>query len=145
MRIIKLTLSLLFAACALSSHLAAADGATVQAILINASNEKTAADPRLAAYEAELQRMVPESSFRFIAQGTAAVTGSGHATISLGSGHRIELDRDKGGGLRLKIQWMNGTKLVLGGTFNAQPGVPIMLGNRPSGEGAVPIVLVIAK
>jgi len=145
MRIIKLTLSLLFAASALSSTLAAAEGATVQAILINASNEKSAADPRIAAYEAELQRMVPESSFRFIAQGTAALTGTGRAAISLGNGHRIELEREKGGGLRLKIQWLNGSKLVLGGTFNAQPGVPIMLGNRPSGEGAVPIVLVIAK
>lgn len=145
MRIITLTLSLLLAAGALTRTAHAADGATVHAVLITATNEKGAADPRLAAYEATLQRNVPESSFRYVAEGSATVTGNGHATITLGSGHRIELEGEKGGGLRLKVQWLHGSKLVIGGTFNAQPGVPIMLGNRPTDAREVPIVLVIAK
>ncbi len=145
MRIITLILALLVSASVLPTAALAADIPSVRAILITATNEKTAADPKLAAFEAELQRMVPESSFRYVADGTVGVPGTRRATISLGNGHRLELEREKGEGLRLKIQWMNGTKLVIGGTFTAQPGVPIMLGNRPSGEGDVPIVLVIAK
>ncbi len=144
MRIIKLTLALLGAALALPTAALAADTNSVRAILITASNEKTAADPKLAPYEAELQRMVPESSFRYVAEGATSVAGTSRATISLGNGHRVEIEREKGDGLRLKIHWMNGDKRI-GGTFNALPGVPIMLGNRPSGEGNVPIVLVIAK
>lgn len=145
MRLIKLTLSLLLTALVLPQLARAADSASVHAILIIASNAKAPADPKLAAYEATLQRNVPESSFRQVAEGSASVAGNGRAAIALGSGHRIEIESEKGGGLRLKLQWLNGAKPLVGGTFNFQPGVPVMLGNRPSGDGEVPIVLIIAK
>jgi hypothetical protein len=146
MRIIKLTVSLLLATLALSAAVRAAETASVHAILIMATNEKTAADPKLAPYEAELQRNAPESSFRFVAERSATVAVGGRTTISLGGGHRLEVEREKGGALRLKMQWFNEAKSVIGPiTVNAQSGVPIMLGNRPPGDGQVPIVLVIAK
>ena len=145
MRLIKLTLSLLCAVVALPQLARAADEVTIHAVLIIASNAKAPADPKLAPYEATLQRNVPESSFRQVAEGAATLAGNERATIALGAGHRIEVENEKGGGLRLKLQWMNGAKPVVGGTFNVQPGVPLMLGNRPSGDGEVPIVLLIAK
>lgn len=145
MRLIKFTLSLLLAATVWPQLAHAADGVSVHAILIMASNAKSSADPKLAPYEATLQRNVPESSFRQVADGSASVAANGRAMISLGAGHRIEVENEKGGGLRLKLQWLNGSKPVVGGTFNFQPGVPVMLGNRPSGDGEVPIVLIIVK
>jgi hypothetical protein len=148
MRINKLILSLLLLAGAVLPNLArAADSTTVHAILIMASNEKAPADPRLAAYEAELQRNVPESSFRLLGEGSASVGGSGRAKISLGRSHRLEIESEKSGGeVRLKVQWLDGNRIILTTTLaNLQPGVPAMLGRRSSGDGEVPIVLVIAK
>jgi hypothetical protein len=148
MRIIKAILpALLLVAAVLPQRAFAADATSVRAILIIASNEKRAADPKLAAYEAELQRNVPESSFRWVGEGSASVKGNGHATITLGQGHRLEVAGDKAGGaISLKVEWMNGTSPVMSTTLtNLQPGVPTLLGRRPSGDGEVPIVLVITK
>src|SRR4051794_2379145 len=104
MRIITLTLALLLAGLALPQSAHAADIASVHAILIMASNEKAAADPKLAAYEAGLQRNVPESSFRFLGEGSASVSGAGRAKISLGRGHRLEIETERTGGeVHLKV------------------------------------------
>ena len=146
MRIIKtIVAALLLAVAVVPSRAAAADQVSVRAILVIASNAKGAADAKLAPYEAVLQRNVPESSFRFAGEGSVSVSGSGKATISLGQGHRIELIREAGGGIRLKVQWMNGDRLVIGTGIVFEPGVPVILGRRSSGDGDVPIVLLIAK
>jgi hypothetical protein len=147
MRIIPLILAALFAATALPPQARAAQPASVQAILITASNNKVPADPRLAPYEATLQRNLPESSFRFVAQGSTSVSTGGHARIPLAGGHRVELEGEKQSkdGIKLKIQWLNGRSPVMGGEFTLHPGVPVVLGRRPSGDGDVPIVIVIAK
>ena len=74
MRIIPLTVSLLWLAGIAWPQLAlAADGTSVHAVLIMATDEKAPADPRLAPYEAELQRNLPLSSFRFLGEGSAAI------------------------------------------------------------------------
>jgi hypothetical protein len=144
MRIITILFLALFASVATQRSAFAADGASIHAILITASKEKAPADPKLAPYEATLQRNVPESSFRLIAEGSASVSGAGRATISLGGSHHLELESEGGG--RLKVQWMNGSNVVISTTLsNLQPGVPTLLGHRGAGDGDVPIVLVIAK
>lgn len=125
----------------------AADGASVHAVLITASKAKAPADPRLAAYEATLQRNLPESSFHFVSESSATISGpNSHATIRLGN-HRIDLDggaRERGG-IRLDVQWSNGPTAIMKNTFTFQPGVPIVLGQRPSGDGDVPLVIVVAR
>jgi hypothetical protein len=125
----------------------AADGASVHGILVYASNAKAPADPRLAPYEGPLQRNLPESSFRFAGEGSANFGGSDSTHLDLGSNQRLEIEREagRGAGIHLKLRWMNGSKVVLSGTFSLQPGVPVILGRRPSGDGDVPIVLVIAR
>lgn len=145
MRIIHTTLLLFIALGALAPFAPAADGASVQAVLIIATKEKAPADPRLAPYEATLQRNLPESSFRYAGEGSASVTGNGKASIALGQGHRVDLEGEGGGGIRLKVTWRNGAAVVMNNSFTFQPGVPVVLGRRPSGGGDVPIVIVIAR
>ena len=91
MRINQIALSLLLAISTLPQLSRAADGATVHAILIAASKQKAPADPKLAQYEATLQRNLPESSFRYQGEGSTTVALNGSALISLGHGHRLEL------------------------------------------------------
>jgi hypothetical protein len=148
MRPFPFLLSLLLALVAWPSVSRAADQASVHAILITASKEKAPADRRLAPYEATLQRNLPESSFRFVAEGTASVAGSGtRASISLGSGHAVQLQggsRD-GDGISIKVRWMSGRNVVMNNSFTFQPGVPIVLGQRSNDDADVPIVILIAK
>lgn len=147
MRIITFALSLLLAAFAWPMHARGADGAAVHAILIMATKEKAAADPRLAAYEATLQRNLPESSFRFSNEGRATLGAkSTRGTLTLGT-HRLELEggtRDADG-IRIKVRWLNGNTVVMSNTFSFQPGVPVVLGLRPSNDAEIPIVIVIAQ
>jgi hypothetical protein len=138
----------LLAGIALPPIAHAADATAVHAVLIIASKEKAPADPRLARYEATLQRNLPESSFRFVSEGSASVPNNGPVTsLSLGTGHRLQLkssgkDND---GIRLKIEWRNGKAVVMDNAFTLQPSVPVVLGSRPSGDGNVPIVIVTAR
>ena len=148
MRIIHLTLALAVLAGIVQPKITyAADGASIHAILITASNAKTPPDARLAPYETALQRNLPESSFRYVGEGSASLAGNGRAIITLGQGHRVELERDSGAGdrVRMKLQWMNGSAAVMSTTVALPRGVPVVLGRRPSGDGDVPIVLVMAR
>jgi hypothetical protein len=147
MRTLATVVTLLLALVAAPFTARAADDASVHAILIIASTEKTNADPRLAPYEATLQRNLPESSFRFVNEGTASVGQGRAANISLGSGHRIELEGASraADGIQIKVRWLNGKTTVMTNSFMFQPGIPIVLGRRSSGNGAVPIVILIAK
>jgi hypothetical protein len=139
---------MLLAGIALPSLVRAADAASVHAVLIVASKEKAPADPRLARFEATLQRNLPESSFRFVAEGRATVPGNNAPTnLSLGSDHQLKLKssgRDSDG-IRLKIEWMNGKNMIMDNGFTLQPNVPVVLGSRPSGDGNVPIIIVTAR
>lgn len=147
MRTLTFVLAVLLTSSLLPMRVQAADGASVHAILITASKEKAPADARLAAYEATLQRNLPESSFRYAGEGTATVSGKAKVSISLGSAHQVILEggsRDADG-ILLKVRWLSGTKVIMNNSFTFQPGVPIVLGQRPGGNGDLPIVILIAK
>lgn len=148
MKTIQLALALVLAVFAMppSATAAPAGGASVRAILITATNQKQEADPKLAAFEAELQRNLPLSSFRYVTEGRAAIAAAGHAAIALGRNHRLQLEGSKGaGGIQLKVQWFSGKEVVMNLGLTLQPGVPAVLGRRPSGDGEAPIVLLIAN
>lgn len=147
MRTFAPSLTLLLAISVLPIAVRAADGASVHAILITASKEKAPADRRLAIYEATLQRNLPESSFRYVGEGRATVAGSAKASITLDAGHEVILEggsRDADG-IVLKVRWLNDKSVIMNNTFTFQPGVPIVLGQRPSGDGNVPIIILITK
>ena len=147
MRIIHLTFAVLFAAISMPNDARAAEGASVRAILIMATNLKREADPKLAPYEAELQRNLPLSSFRYVGEGSASLAGGKKANIPLGRGHRLDLEGEKGGGrgIRVQVQWMNGNNVVMSTSLILESGLPAVLGRRPSGDAETPIVLLIAK
>lgn len=146
MRIIALVfvaaLSLIFGA----RPAVAADGASVDAILIIASTQKGNSDPRLAKYEATLRGNLPFESFRFAGEGAATVSAGGRSTLTLGRGHRLELEGEKssGRGIRVKVRWLDGGRELMETLLVLQPGVPALLGRR-GGEAEVPVVLVIAR
>jgi hypothetical protein len=128
-------------AFALSAH--AAESISIRALLIMASNSKAPADPKLAAFEAELQRNFPESSFRLMHEGSATVADNGRASISLGSGDTVEAEaRRTSAGIQMKLNWAKGE---IATTVVQQAGIPAVLIRRPVGDGKTPIVLVIAK
>jgi hypothetical protein len=147
MRIIQTTLALILAVSLLPLPCPAADGASVHALLISASNQKGGSDPKLATHESTLRRNLPFDTFRLTGEGSASVAAGGRASLSLGRGHRLELQSEKGGGpgIRLKVEWLNGDKTVMSTSLTLQPGVPAVLGRRGGDEGEVPVVLVIAK
>jgi hypothetical protein len=43
------------------------------------------------------------------------------------------------------VLWMNGNCVILEDSRPFKPGVPVVLGQRPSGDGDVHMVIVIAK
>lgn len=146
MRNIRTLLTTLLAA-ALWLPLSAADGASVQALLISASNRKGAPDPKLAEYEPTLRRNLPLDTFRLTGEGSAKLAPGAQASVSLGQGHRLDLQSEKGDGpgIRLKVQWTSGSRVVMNTALTLQPGVPAVLGRRGGDDGEVPVVLLIAK
>lgn len=146
MRIIPLVLVATFAAVFGVRPAVAADGASVDAILIIASTEKGNSDPRLAKYEATLRGNLPFESFRYAGDGSTSVSAGGRATLTLGRGHRLELEGEKssGRGIRVKVRWLDGGRELMETMLVLQPGVPAVLGRR-GGEAEVPVVLVIAR
>lgn len=147
MRLIPFILTLVLGLSVLAPAIRAADNASVRAILITATNLKREADPKLAPYEAELQRNIPLSSFRYVGEGATAVSAGDKAVIALDRGNRVEFqgERSGGRGIRLKVVWQSGRTVVMNTTLTLQPGVPAVLGRRPSGDGETPIILLIAR
>ena len=146
MRTITSLLLLFVALVASVASARAADGVSVQAVLITASKEKSAADPRLAPYEATLQRNLPDSSFRFATEGSTTATPRRPSSIALGR-YRIQVE---GGektpeGIRLSVQWMSGKDVLMNNSFMLQPGKPVVLLRRPSDDSEVPLVIIIVK
>jgi hypothetical protein len=139
----RLILAALLASFALALPARAAESITVRAVLIIASDKKGPADPKLAEFEAELQRNAPESSFKFVRDGSVSLADGGKGTIPLGSGDGVEVEGKKTAeGIQVKVRWVKGG---INGTFVLQPGIPLVLGRRPANDGETPIVLVIAK
>jgi hypothetical protein len=144
MRTIRLVFALLLAATAWPQAFAAS-AASVRAILVTATNQKREADPKLAAFEAELQRNLPLSSFRWVGEGATSVGGAPSA-ISLPRGHRLEVEGTKaGGGIDLKVHWTQGGSVIMSTSLSLNPGVPVVLGRRPSDDSETPIILLIAR
>lgn len=145
-RLIHLTLALLLGIVATAPVALAADGASVQALLISASKGGKGSDPALAPYEATLKRTLPFDTFKLTAQGSASVSGAkSNASISLGAGHRIQLSgvTRADDGIKVRVEWTKGGEAMMSTSLTLQPGVPAVLGR--AGDGEVPVVLLIAK
>ena len=116
---------------------AIAAAADVRAILVLASNQKGASDPRLAAYEPTLRRILRFESYKLAGEGSAGIAAPGKAAVTLGGGHTLELEAEKsdGKGVRLKVNWLTGGRSLMKTGLVLRPGVPAVLGGPESGKG----------
>jgi len=135
MKSIRLLLPLLLF-CGLLTSVHAAERASVQAILITASNAPGKTDPRLSRYEPTLRRILRFESYRFVGQGSANIESPGSGTINLGNGQHLEVTTEESSrGLRLRVVWKQGRRTLMGTGLSLNPGVPAILGGPGTGNG----------
>jgi len=146
MRIIRILGALLLAALVSARPASAADAIGLHAVLITASNDKTGSDPKLAAYEAELQRNLVFSAFRHAGEGRAQLTGGKSTVLTLQFGHRLEIEGNKSGnGARLSIKWTQGSTVLMNTTLQVTASAPAVLVRRSDKDSEVPVILLFAK
>lgn len=133
-----LPLLALAAVCSFAGSARAAERAHVQGILLAASSERGPSDPRLAAYEPTLRRILRFESYRFRGEGSAAIAVPEHGQISLGNGHQLEIEteRSDGGGIHLRVRWTAGGSTLMNTGLVLRPGVPAVLGGPATGNGS---------
>jgi hypothetical protein len=127
----------------------AAEGGTtrVHALLILASNQRGESDARLSAYEPTLRSLLRFESYRLAGEGSANLSSPGKASVNLGRGHSLQLDTEKsdGGGVRVRVSWMEGGRNLMNSGLALRPGVPAVLGGPSSGkQGEVWAIILIA-
>jgi hypothetical protein len=127
----------------------AAEGAHVKvhAILVIASPQRGTPDPKLAAYEPTLRRILRFEGYHLAGEGTANLTVPGKASVSLARGHALELEAEKSSaqGVHLLVRWMDGTRSLMNTGLTLRPGVPAVLGGPSTGkEGEVWAIILIA-
>lgn len=134
MKTIRLLLPLLFVVgFYATAH--AAEHASVQAILITASNEPGKTDPRLARHEPTLRRILRFESYHFIGQGSTQLAVPGEGRINLGQGQHLEITADEvSRGLRLRVTWKQGGRTLMETGLSLHAGVPAVLGGPATGK-----------
>lgn len=150
MRKIPLLIALLIGTLLAPTAALAAESASIRAILITASPKKGESDRRLARYEGTLRQVLPGSfqSFRFVGEGSASLPIPGNASVSLGRGHRLELEGERAGGrdVRMSARWLSGGNELMNQPLRASRGTPTVMGGPSAGgDGEVWAVLIIAN
>ncbi len=137
----------LFALSAVAPVVRAADEARIRAILVTASNEKGQSDRRLAAFEPTLRRILRFESYRYVGEGSVSLAVPGKGPVSLGDGHRLDLDAESAGagGIRVNVRWSDEGRVLMQSGLSLRPGVPAVLGGPRKGDGEVYAVIVIGN
>lgn len=143
-----LRFSLLLVAWVAIAGTARAERASVEGILITASNEPGSTDRRLAAYEATLRRILRFETFHFVGDDRANLEVPSSGSLSLGDGHEltVEAERADGRSVHVKIRWTaHGRKLMDTGLV-LRAGVPAVIGGPSTGQkGEVYAVILIGR
>ena len=148
MRIIPLFLAVLLALPVSTGFAADSGDVRIRALLVVASPQRGASDPRLARYEPTLRRILRFEGYQLAGEGTAQLSGPGQASISLGQGHSLQLGADKseGRGVKIRVRWDAGGQSLMNTGLALRPGVPAVLGGPSTGnEGEVWAVILIAE
>jgi hypothetical protein len=145
--ILRLTL-LLAVLVGLALPARAADRASLQGILISASNESGQTDRRLAQYEPTLRRILRFESYRFLGDDRASLEVPASGTLTLGDGHQIEVTTESSDGkaIHVKVRWTGGGRTLMNTGLVLRPGVPAVLGGPSTGnKGEVYAVILIGR
>jgi len=143
-----LRLSLLFVALLGFLATAWAESASVEGILITASNDKGQTDGRLSAYEPTLRRILRFESYHYVGSDSATIAVPASGALSLGDGHRIEVaaERSDGKAVHVKVRWTGSGRTLMNTGLVLRPGVPAVLGGPGTGsKGDVYAVILIAR
>lgn len=147
MKTIRLTL--LFAVlCGLTLATRAADRASIQGILISASNEAGQTDRRLAQYEPTLRKILRFESYKFLGDDSASLDVPASGSLTLGDGHELEVITEKadGNSIHVKVRWTGGGRTLMNTGLVLRPGVPAVLGGPSTGnKGEVYAVILIGR
>ncbi|MDP2138778.1 MAG: hypothetical protein Q8J74_13090 [Candidatus Didemnitutus sp.] len=144
MKTIRLVLTLFLLSLGFSLA-APAHAADLHAVLITASNESGATDPRLANYEVTLRRVLRFKSYTYQGSDSGRI-GAGQQTLMIGQGHQLEIE---GGAhtLSIRIRWTEGGRTLMNTGLTLRAGVPAVLGGPSTGraEGEVYAVILVAR
>lgn len=127
---------------------ARAESASVQGILITASNESGRTDGRLAQYEPTLRRILRFESFHFVGEDAANLDVPSSGSLSLGAGHDLEVtaERSDGKAIHVKVRWNANGRTLMNTGLVLRPGVPAVLGGPSTGkQGEVYAVILVGR
>jgi len=145
--ILRLTFLLLTLGALLASA-QAAGRASLQGILITASNEAGQTDRRLAPYEPTLRRILRFESFRFLGEDSTSLDVPASGSLSVGDGHQLEVttERSDDNAIHAKVRWTAGGRTLMNTGLVLRPGVPAVLGGPSTGnKGEVYAVILIGR
>jgi hypothetical protein len=137
---------LLIALASLAATACAAE-ASVQGILITASNQPGETDRRLASYEPTLRRILRFESYHYIGEDSGRLEVPGSGTLSLGDGHELEVTTEKADGksVHVKVRWIAGGRSLMNTGLALRAGVPAVLGGPAKANGEVYAVILIGR
>lgn len=125
---------------------APATSTTVKALLVIASKSAGKPDPRLAAYDDTLRRVLRFESFRLVGQNSADISIPGTKTLTLGDGQRLELKTETSeSNRRVQVGWFEGKTSHMKTGLVLRPGTPAVLGGPAHGEGEVYAIILTAN
>lgn len=143
-----LRFALLLAACTALLGTARAERATIEGILITASNEAGQSDRRLAPYEATLRRILRFETFRRVGSDRTSLDVPATGRLSIGEGHELTLTTEPGDGksVHVKVRWSAGGRTLMNTGLSLRPGVPAVLGGPSTGnKGEVYAVILVGR
>jgi hypothetical protein len=147
MKSIRLTLLLaVLGGLALCAH--AAERASLEGILISASNEPGQTDRRLAAYEPTLRKILRFESYKHLGDDRASLAVPAAGSLSLGDGHELAVTTESADGksIHVKVRWTAGGRTLMNTGLTLRPGVPAVLGGPSTGnKGEVYAVILIGR
>ena len=130
---------------ALVPSMAAAEQATLKAVMILASDEPSSPDPRLSSIEPKLRRVFRYPHYRHMGEGSLVVSLPGKGTIQLGGGYALDVDAAglEGGRIRAQVTWRKGGTKLLSTSAKVQRNSPTVLGGASQGKGKLIVTLVV--
>ena len=112
---------------------------TLHAVLLIASPKPGPTDPRLAAYEVPMKRVLRFNSYIFQGSDTATIGQNTRAELVIGQGHELVVETGENP-LALRIRWAAGG---LNTGITVRPGVPVVLGGSSTGKNNGEVYAVI--
>lgn len=119
-----------------------AQAADLHAVLITASNESGATDPRLASYEVTLRRVLRFKSYTYQGSDSARIEEGRPAELMIGQGHELSVESGSGP-LSIRIRWSDGDRTLMNTGLTLRAGVPAVIGGPATGRGAGEVYAVI--